>query len=360
MGWQETVQALTDWENVKTLSPYRQGARRWARALTEALMGEIPLPPPPPPTPVPTTRTTFGVFKNNDGGNPLDPPSAQNAVDQYEINLGSPVLVAHQFMQPYSIGNGEQSWAGPWVEAMVRRWATWKNAKPGRRVLFTISPGFSTLVGTEMDRAAYESVVNGSRDTNIRSMASLLVSAGLGDSIVRTFHENGFRFTTMQRSDPSLAATAHRRVVDICRSVPGANFTFMWFFAGSGTDVVDANGQKVTAERAWPGAGYVDYVYVDYYCDNTGLSLLKADYAELAAFCQARSVKMALGEYGPWHPDRISETNALAFYQWLFAQPWDLAVAFDAVAGPVANHVLTQWPPVWTWFRAKVKALTGG
>ncbi len=101
----------------------------------------------------------------------------------------------------------------------------------------------------------------GAYDRHFRLLARRLVEGGQGSAILRPGWEfSGAWQPWSARSDPAAWKRYYRRIVDVMRSVPGADFTFVWNPAAGPIDP-----DNWPAERAWPGRRWVDLVGIDPY-----------------------------------------------------------------------------------------------
>lgn len=158
------------------------------------------------------------------------------------------------------------NWERPWFIIHGDpnfNWANWKNAVPGRRLIIT-----QALIPSGVDPDWRERGAAGEYEDHARALASNLVAAGLGDSVIRLGHEaNGTWTLDNLGSDPSqygLWKTFWANTARAMRSVPGANFRFDWTINAAyraipfddyypGNDVVDIIGADVY--DFWPGPG---------------------------------------------------------------------------------------------------------
>ena len=102
----------------------------------------------------------------------------------------------------------------------------------------------------------------GSYNQYFTQVASQLVSAGQGDAVLRLgweFNGNWMPWSLSNSTDAANFAAFWRQVVGAMRAVPGAQFSFLWNpNSGSGPS-------NYTADQAYPGDSYVDYVGLDMY-----------------------------------------------------------------------------------------------
>jgi hypothetical protein len=102
----------------------------------------------------------------------------------------------------------------------------------------------------------------GSYNQYFTQVASQLVSAGQSDAILRLgweFNGNWMPWSLSDSTDAANFAAFWRQVVGAMRAVPGAQFGFLWNpNSGSGPS-------NFSADQAYPGDAYVDYVGLDMY-----------------------------------------------------------------------------------------------
>lgn len=182
------------------------------------------------------------------------------------------------YVDAYADWLGDQTmWAadytsgGTWADLLdpsdrTARWGTWVKARPGRNVILGIQmlEGPLDLSGPTSGPGAGEPVslaqgAAGEYDAYFRGLGNTLVSEGLSRALLRPGWEfNGDWFTSRASSDPPNWVAFWQRIVRILRSVPGANFGFVWnpsLGPSGGTD----------ATTVYPGDKYVDYIGVDVY-----------------------------------------------------------------------------------------------
>lgn len=158
---------------------------------------------------------------------------------------GAPVTVATDFM-------GGPDWSAfedpAWT---ISQWASDKAVTPD--LTLGLWPG---LDGSLSDAAS------GEYDDHYHALARNLVAAGLGGVALRPGWEfNGTWYPwSVTSTTAGEFATAWRHLVTAMRSVPGANFTFVWCptLATSGVD----------PSLAYPGDAYVSVIGLDVYDGN--------------------------------------------------------------------------------------------
>jgi hypothetical protein len=151
-------------------------------------------------------------------------------------------------------------------------------------------PGYQLVLGVPMlpsnnGGVSLQNGANGEYDAYFRTMATTLVSEGLGSAWLRL----GYEFDNMGLKGPSRKwgtgnsltqegyfAQYFQQIVTTMRAVSGANFKFVWnpdAYAMLGAN--DPQYQKTggfTPAAAWPGSQYVDFLGIDTYDWQPSLS----------------------------------------------------------------------------------------
>jgi hypothetical protein len=113
-------------------------------------------------------------------------------------------------------------------------------------------------------------VATGRFDWRYRLAARHLVSAGLGDAVLRIGHEfNGEAYPWAAQGHAAAYAAAFQHIVRAMRSQPGEHFLFDWNVA-----LIAHNWDATTA---YPGDGYVDEIGVDLYDKHPGSAQTPGD-----------------------------------------------------------------------------------
>lgn len=98
----------------------------------------------------------------------------------------------------------------------------------------------------------------GAYDGYYRLLAQRLVAGGQSNAWLRLGWEfNGSWYPWAAASSPATFAAYYRRIVDVMRAVPGAQFRYVW------NPTIGA--EQFPAEQAWPGNSYVDAIGLDLY-----------------------------------------------------------------------------------------------
>lgn len=123
-------------------------------------------------------------------------------------------------------------------------------------------PGAPMVYGVALvprvDGGSLQEGAAGDHDEVFTRLAAALVAGGQERAALRLgFEFNGDWFPWTAAEDPGTFAAYFRRVVEVMRAVPGAEFTFVWN-PTLGTEAVPA-------EQAWPGADVVDVIGLDVY-----------------------------------------------------------------------------------------------
>ncbi len=171
-------------------------------------------------------------------------------------------LVGRDFACALVYNNAAPSWSdweSPWFVKHGNpdfNWANWHNARPGRQLVISQALIPSSVPTNWRGRGA-----SGAFDAHARALASNLISAGLGRSIIRlAFEANGPWMIDSIGKTPAdrVAWRAYwRRFVLAMRSMPGAHFEFDW--------TVNAGYRPIPFDDYYPGDDVVDIVGIDAY-----------------------------------------------------------------------------------------------
>ena len=151
------------------------------------------------------------------------------------------------------------NWERPWFIIHGDpnfNWAKWKAAVPGRRLTISQALIPSGLAPDWRARGAA-----GEFDDHAPALATNLVAAGLGDSVIRLSHEANGNWTLDGLGyDPAqygLWRTFWARTARVMRSVPGAAFRFDW--------TINAGYRPIPLDQYYPGDDVVDIIGIDVY-----------------------------------------------------------------------------------------------
>ena len=219
----------------------------------------IPFTPAPAVTPAPATPQVPRTVPATAAAPKQGCVYSYHRVDQ----LGTfGAAVGHDFNCALVYNNASPDWANwekPWFTIHGDpnfNWAHGKIAVPGRRLIITQALIPSGMEGDWRARGAA-----GEYKGHARTLATNLVAAGLGDSIIRLAPEaNGTWMVDGLGNDP--AEYAHwksfwAKTVWAMRSVPGANFRFDW--------TINASYRAIPFGQYYPGNDVVDIVGADVY-----------------------------------------------------------------------------------------------
>ena len=177
---------------------------------------------------------------------------------------GKKAVWAEDFTPGERWGNNIEG--GSW---QVGPWGEWKKADPdNRRLIYSVGllPGGWDRSGPKDGDGAGQPVsleagAKGEYNEHFRKLADNLINAGLGDSVLRLGWEfNGGWYTWRANENPAAFAGYWREIVKTMRAVKGAKFRYCWNPA--------MGWLQFTAESAWPGDEWVDYVGLDVYDDS--------------------------------------------------------------------------------------------
>jgi hypothetical protein len=209
--------------------------------------------------------------------------SSPAEVAEFEEWLGRPVPYALEFWgrDPHWAKIDDPSW-------VVDRWS-----ESGRSVIYSIA-----LLPS--DRYTLEAGASGAYDQHWRSFGRTFVDRGAGDAILRLGWEfNGQFYPWAAGGEEEAFAAYWRRVVDVLRSIPGADFQFDWTALGGNTNA--------DVEGAYPGDDYVDFIGLDAY-DNSSVASSPED----------RWIDIRDRTYGlAWHRDfAAAHGKPMTFPEW--------------------------------------------
>ncbi len=159
-----------------------------------------------------------------------------------------------------------------------------------------------------------EAGARGAYDERFETLARNLVAGGKGRAGLRPGWEfNGGWFPWAAAENPAAFAEYFRRVVQVMRSVPGADFTFIWN--------PDLGYEEFPAELAWPGVDVVDVIGLDVYDVSWSDGSYPYARADTAARTQAQIVawdELQDGNHGLtfWTDFAAAQGVPLALPEW--------------------------------------------
>ncbi len=190
----------------------------------------------------------------------------------------------------------------PWFTRPSSDWRQWLAADPkGRRMVLS-----QEMVPDQVPANWRQLGAAGAYDRYARELATNLVAAGMGNSVIRLGHEmNGTWYHDSLGTDPAQYGdwtTYWARMVRVMRSVPGAHFLFDWN--------VNAGHRNIPLSSYYPGNSVVDVIGVDIY--DSGMPGSPADPAvrwarlasepggldEIAAFARQHGKPLSFPEWG--------------------------------------------------------------
>jgi hypothetical protein len=290
----------------------------------------------------------------------------------YESWIGTDVDLGEDFL---TSGDGPCSMNWAQIEGhgwQLDPWAAWVAAKSGRNVVLSVpmlspnQPGNSSIgcwhVDADAIAAELRTGATGAYNSHFRALAQNLVSRGLGNAKLRIGWEAGGNWFRDQFG-PDVAAWKglFRQIVTTMRSVPGANFEFV-FNAGTTSWTKDLSGRVVPVTEAYPGDDVVDNIGFDVYCggsapwstylDGWGTNAWVVDpgLTFWANFADAHHKPMSFPEWGVRTPQECGDSNgALPFIQnmhdWMATHNVAWHVYFDV--NPSCSYIMPNNQCAW-------------
>jgi len=138
----------------------------------------------------------------------------------------------------------------------------------------------------------------GSYNSYFTTLAQNLVSAGFGNSYLRLgweFNGNWFAWKVTDSADAANFVAYWQNIVTAMRTVPGANFKFVW-----NPNATGSYGSAYTPAQTYPGNAYVDFVGTDVYDNEPWSTQLTQTWGLnwLAAFSAAQGEPICFPEWG--------------------------------------------------------------
>jgi Glycosyl hydrolase family 26 len=264
----------------------------------------------------PTTHDASGAGDaTSDGTAPVDSGTGAAPDGGSDLEIGvftggcsTPGPFATQTGVPMHFASTYLDSDGSWAD--LDSSVSWCSAQAGYRevIALPILPGIGD----------YATAATGAYNSYFVTLAQNLVNNGMGNAILRLGWEwdgTWFYWKVSSLADAQNMAKFDQNIVTSMRSVTGQSFGFEWDYASNSSD-------GYTADDAYPGDAYIDYIGLDFY-DQTwtgscGLAytaqvsfdatqancVWNNDYlpntlTPLATFAAAHDKPMAFGEWGP-------------------------------------------------------------
>jgi hypothetical protein len=175
--------------------------------------------------------------------------AATQNVAAFGTRLGRPMNLVHDYL-------AKDSWEK--IKEVYHVGERWRVAGYAGRIVFTV-PILPDSGGTLAHGAM------GRYNHHFRELAKKLVAGGHDMAVLRLgpeFNGTWFRWTINTRNGGRFYAAYWRNIVRTMRSVQGARFKFDWAPNG-GSSYVGGAQRQLSAESAYPGDRYVDYIGLD-------------------------------------------------------------------------------------------------
>jgi hypothetical protein len=289
-----------------------------------------PTTPPSSPPSSTTTPPALGVYAgiNNQAG-----------VNNFAATTGAHVTLAETYL-PWQANTGTSvGWSYLTTQSTL---ASWLSSWSGTSDQMVIGVPMVALNGSGSPENTLAQGAAGDENANFVTIAKNLVALGFGNAILRPgweFDGTGYPWTVQSNTDAANFATYWQNIVTAMRSVPGADFKFLW--SPTGFQSLSWN-----ISDAYPGNAYVDYVSLDVYDWSwDGTIFLSGDPNNSASVAQSKDV---FNEY-------LTDTEGL---NWLasFAQAHDKPIVIPewAVDSRTDGHGLGDDPTyiddMYNWF----------
>ena len=201
----------------------------------------------------PTTSTgvppSLGVYAGNN--NPA-------GVNSFASATGAHVTMAETYLPWDAYTGSAYGWAYLTTESTLSSWlSNWE----GTSDQMVIGVPMVALDGSGNPENTLAEGAAGDENANFVAIAKNLVALGFGNAVLRLgweFDGTWYPWSVESNADAANFATYWQNVVTSMRSVPGANFKFLWSPAGFQSLSWDIN-------DAYPGNSYVDDVSLDVY-----------------------------------------------------------------------------------------------
>ena len=196
-----------------------------------------------------TTPPALGVYAGTNN---------QAGVNNFAATTGAHVTLAETYL-PWEANTGTSvGWSYLTTPSTMASWlSTWS----GTSDQMVIAVPMVALNGSGSPENTLAQGAAGDENANFVAIAKNLVALGFGNAVLRPgweFDGNWYPWTVQSNTDAANFAAYWQNIVTAMRSVPGADFKFLWSPAGFQSLSWNIN-------DAYPGNAYVDYVSVDVY-----------------------------------------------------------------------------------------------
>lgn len=260
-------------------------------------------------------------------------------MNNFAATTGAHVTLAETYL-PWQANTGTSvGWSYLTTQSTL---ASWLSSWSGTSDQMVIGVPMVALNGSGSPENTLAQGAAGDENANFVTIAKNLVALGFGNAILRPgweFDGTGYPWTVQSNTDAANFATYWQNIVTAMRSVPGADFKFLW--SPTGFQSLSWN-----ISDAYPGNAYVDYVSLDVYDWSwDGTIFLSGDPNNSASVAQSKDV---FNEY-------LTDTEGL---NWLasFAQAHDKPIVIPewAVDSRTDGHGLGDDPTyiddMYNWF----------
>ena len=279
-----------------------------------------------------TTPPALGVYAGTNN---------QAGVSSFAATTGAQVTMAETYL-PWGANTGTSAGAG-WSYLTTRSTlASWLSSWAGTSDQMVIGVPMVAINSSGTPENTLAQGAAGDENANFVAIAQNLVTLGFGNAILRPgweFDGTWYPWSVQSDTDAANFATYFQNVVTAMRSVPGANFKFLWSPAGFQSLSWNIN-------DAYPGNAYVNYVSFDIYDWSWNATIFpNGDPNNSATVAQSKAV----------FNDYLTDPEGL---NWLaaFAQAHNMPIAMPewAVSFRTDGHGLGDDPTfinnMYNWF----------
>jgi hypothetical protein len=239
---------------------------------------------------IPSSSIPLGVYAG---------PANPSGINSFASVTGTAPTYASDYLP------GSSGWIGMDGQGGSLKWLTSAWAGTGYKLVLGVP-----IIPTDSSGDPEGSLAGGAAgdyDSYYTTLAQTLISAGLSGTYLRLgweFNGNWYPWRVTDSTDASNFVAYWQNIVSVMRSVPGANFKFVW-----NPNVSGSYGSSYTPLQTYPGNSYVNFIGTDVYdqcwCSpqtpqNAWSSLLSQGWGLnwLASFAASQGKPVVFSEWG--------------------------------------------------------------